>query len=972
MQSSASHRSAPLFVGTPFEADLYSDDDGDDNGKATENPYNPINNPQLLLDKPLAVSNTTRLLLGLNKYSHDTSLCAADLQTGQVLYAQAKERIGSRRKHDAGNVATLVDTCLEALNLDLSNIDCLVVNNHHWRVLPMEQNLAHLEWEAGLYMNGGMEDGYTEPENLLPDVPTKLELSHHLAHAFSVAAQAPFDHGMIVVMDGMGETYRTMKQGVKHDPWHYICDFNLPTNPNDAKDNDNKQSPSIQLVPSNLDDLACHDSMFDWREAESVYTFTKTQPDHGNDQGIVDVVPVFKRFTKEHSPPVLYNHGFENMDSLGALYSRVSSHIFGDWNACGKVMGLAPWAASQTTWTPIQTTRSKQPVQSPTYQDPIVSGSLYRDNDLFINRTLVQGLPLCARNDPDLFQLDDEDKDDEGMTPKRRKPYDFDRPDRVEDYTDAPAGGSSSAASNVNTGASSPPTPLSPTKVALEAMALAHRMQVDLETVALDFIRHFRKETGSTNICFAGGVALNSVLNGRLALELQQQRGQQQQQLFIPPYPGDDGIAVGCCAYGLFGRRPPTSLPQPTTTDSSAQQSTTESQQFPLLWQKPLSPYLGGWYSQAEIQDALEQAAPWIDVELVRNEEERHARMVEELASGGVIAWYHSRSEMGPRALGHRSILADPRKHGLVRFINQYVKQRETFRPFAPSVLAEQALEWFEGIGDDENSNVSPYMSLTSQVKKHMQHKIPAVTHIDGSSRLQTVTKDDEPAYHALISKFWKRTGVPMVLNTSFNTLPREPIVETPIQAIRSFLYTKGNLEMLVMEDYIIRRKQADLRKLLGDDATSSSKSTEGRPAGEPARPQRAGSVYFQARFSLPQDGPVDEDDEDDTNGPTTWVQMPDRILHIPDHDNKHQSNPESSPSWYELLDELEGEILTACDGTLTLNEMLVRYAAIPDKTNPSKTRSKNDEGVDEETNQIVQNVIHRLVRLYDETFVYW
>ena len=140
--------------------------------------------------------------------------------------------------------------------------------------------------------------------------------------------------------------------------------------------------------------------------------------------------------------------------------------------------------------------------------------------------------------------------------------------------------------------------------------------------------------------------------------------------------------------------------------------------------------------------------------------------IVEELVSGGVVSIYHGRSELGPRALGHRSILADPRKKGLVRFINEFVKKRESFRPFAPSCLAEEAGDWFE-LGEhavEINSNVSPFMSITAQVKESKRDLIPAVTHVDGSSRLQTVTPEAEPICHRLISAFFKATGVSMVM----------------------------------------------------------------------------------------------------------------------------------------------------------------------------------------------------------------
>jgi hypothetical protein len=265
---------------TPFSVDYFDNPYGDEE-----------------FVRSTAVKASTRLVLGINKYSHDTTICAADAESGKVLFAISKERI-TRQKHDSGNSALLVDSCLEALNLDLDSIDLVVMNNHHHRVLPIEANKRQLEWESGLRINAGAEDGYDDPENLLPG-SDRHELSHHLAHAYSTATQAPFDKGLVVVMDGMGETYRTMLRGVD-DP-SYTSDFSFGLD-------------SFQCVPSDLAEKA-GTCCFDWREAESVYTFAKTAKG-------MSLRPIFKRFTQENTPPTLFNHGFENMDSLGALYSR--------------------------------------------------------------------------------------------------------------------------------------------------------------------------------------------------------------------------------------------------------------------------------------------------------------------------------------------------------------------------------------------------------------------------------------------------------------------------------------------------------------------------------------------------------------------------------------------------------------------------------------------------------------------------
>jgi predicted NodU family carbamoyl transferase len=855
------HRINTRTWSTPFEQDFYNAELTNDNN---ERPF-------------LAVSPDTRLVIGLNKYSHDTSLCAADLDTGKVLFALSKERL-TRTKADAGNVASLVETCLQSLDLELRNVVKVVMNNHHHRILPLEANVRQLEWEVGLGINGGVEAGLDEAENLLPSVTTsKMELSHHLAHAYSVAAQAPFELGLVVVMDGMGETYRTMRRAIEMGDEAYTSDLCFDPN-------------SYEVIPSDIAKQAAT-SYFDWREAESVYVFTKSET-------ALAIRPIFKRFTPERSPPTLYNHGFENMDSVGAVYSRASSHIFGDWNACGKVMGLAPWANYQ--WTD----DSGRRLTPPRYDCPIMAGQLHseeRGKAFGIDRTLLEGMPYIARADPDLFTAD-------GSVARRR--YDFDDGTMVNDNND-------------DENAESQPAKATeqrlPTNVALEAIALSNRVQSDLENVVLDFVRHFQVKTGAPNLCLAGGVALNSVLNGRLSRELGFQR------TFIPPYPGDDGIAIGCCAFGLFGNP---YLPYLTPS------------QVPM-WQQPLSPYLGPMPSESDMRAAMEQALPWLNVEAIRDDNQRLQIMASELERGSVIAWYQSRSEMGPRALGHRSILADPRKKGLVRFINENVKNRESFRPFAPSVLAEEAFNWFDlGGASPPDDNVSPYMSITALVRQDRRDRIPAVTHVDGSSRLQTVTKESEPLYHRLITKFFELTGIPMVLNTSFNTLPGEPIVETPSDAIRSFLCSMGAIEMLVMGDYVIRREPPDLRRLLGEA------SKEGEVVVEAATPIRAGPVSFQSSFDLDNE-PLAADEEVQT---TTRVTMPER----PMHGNGNE--------WFEILDELEGEILSVCDGTATLNDIMGQYTATPE-----------DEQVDMEANQnVLQNIVHRMVRLYEHTFISW
>ena len=644
---------------------------------------------------------------------------------------------------------------------------------------------------------------------------------------------------------------------------------------------------SFQCIPSDLKEQS-QISYFDWREAESVYVFEKKE-------NTINLRPVFKRFTPENSPPALYNQGFENMDSVGALYSRASSHIFGDWNACGKVMGLAPWMVS--SWkTDGETLKPDEENRR------IMWGTLYseeEDKKFQQDKSVITGMPLISRMDSELF-------DKEGNLIQKRR-YDFD---------DDEGQGTSD-----NDGQQEIRLP---TKIALDAIKLAYRIQIDLEDILLDFVRHFKEKTGEENLCIAGGVGLNSVLNGRLSRELGFSN------TYISPYPGDDGIAVGCCAFALFGNE---HLDKKSEVDAPPR---------PPIWKTPLSPYLGPEPTEASIKAAIEAAAPWLEVEAIRDEDTRILMAAEEIESGGVVAWYNGRSELGPRALGHRSILADPRKKGLVRFINQHVKKRESFRPFAPSVLEEHAAEWFD-LGDTtKDSNKSPYMSLTAIVHESKRSRIPAVTHVDGSSRLQTVTAEAEPLYHKLITKFYELSGVPLVLNTSFNTLPGEPIVENPSDAIRSFLCSMGSIEMLVMGDYVIKRAKPNLKKLLGE-ATK-----QGDVLTEHACPKRAGVATFQTTFEAA--GEVLEEEAVETH---TKVHMPSRPMH---HDKA---------AWFEVLDELEGELLSVCDGSNSLNDILAEYTAMSEDEDMSKERV-------EDTQVLLQNIVHRLVRLYEHTLISW
>lgn len=319
-------------------------------------------------------------------------------------------------------------------------------------------------------------------------------------------------------------------------------------------------------------------------------------------------------------------------------------------------------------------------------------------------------------------------------------------------------------------------------------MDLARSVQAVTEDVVLKMARHAHRETGLDNLCMAGGVALNCVANGRLVRE------GPFKNVWLQPAAGDAGGAVGAALATWH-----MAMKQPRETQvPDAMQGT----------------YLGPQFGMDAIREAVADAG--IPAAAIHESTggstagDLVARTAAHLAEGRVAGWFSGRMEFGPRALGGRSILADPRGREVQRTVNLKIKYRESFRPFAPSVTAEAASDWFDLDTD------SPYMLLVAQVRNatiggegldrlhHIDSPVPAVTHVDGSARIQTVTAEQNPRYHALLKAFERLTGCPMLVNTSFN-VRGEPIVCTPADAIRCFLDT--HMDVLVLEDMIIDKR---------------------------------------------------------------------------------------------------------------------------------------------------------------------
>ena len=570
-------------------------------------------------------------ILGLNTYDHDVSACL--LRDGEIAFAIAKERV-TREKHASGYHKEVVDYCLDAEAITLADVDLIVRNCYILPVEEMERRLVYQDMPGFLDEN---ERIHANSDPLFRARSDKVvTISHHLAHAYSAFAVCPFDEGVVMVVDGVGS---------------YSSDVTEP-----------------YPKTSSIDPLA--------RESESYYRFSGT------------TLETLKKVWMQPSRGFLSDEFF-NMPGLGALYSRASTYVFGDWNKCGELMGLAPYGRPG------------------------------------------QRQPLMSLDDGELHVPDWSD--------------DFPQPwlmDSGRKWEASPAMG--------------------------HWEDLAWQVQDDTERVLLARARWLRETTGAKNLCLAGGVALNCVANGRIAREAGFEN------IWVQPAAGDDGIAIGCAYYGHLA-----------------------------LQKKPRGfvmghAFVGADYTDADIRDAIDR--PIFKLETVRTlHKDICAETAKLLASGQVVGWFQGRSEFGPRSLGNRSILADPRKAAMKDILNSRVKHRQPFRPFAPIVLAERAAEIFEGEHD------SPFMLLAKHVRPEWRDRVPAIVHVDGTARVQTVRAEHNYLLHRLLKEFEARSGVPVLINTSFN-VKGEPIVETPHDAAACFLAT--GLDYLVLHDMLIAKSR--------------------------------------------------------------------------------------------------------------------------------------------------------------------
>jgi len=293
---------------------------------------------------------------------------------------------------------------------------------------------------------------------------------------------------------------------------------------------------------------------------------------------------------------------------------------------------------------------------------------------------------------------------------------------------------------------------------------IAATLQDVLEEALIKIARHVHAKTGLTKLCLAGGVALNCVANGRVLRETPFD------EIFVQPAAGDDGASIGCAAY-LY---------------------------HTLMGHPRGGPLRNAFLGDEFSHDAVERFLGGQGVACERYPRERLLSFVaEQIARDRIVGWFQGRMEFGPRALGNRSILANPANPQMKDILNRRVKHREPFRPYAPSVLLDQARDYFD------LAVPSPFMLLVAPVKPERRDAVPAITHVDGTARVQTVARDENPLFHDLISEFRNRTGLPLVLNTSFN-VRGEPIVRSPADALACFAH--ADMDYLVLDDLVVSK----------------------------------------------------------------------------------------------------------------------------------------------------------------------
>ena len=715
-------------------------------------------------------------ILGISCYYHDAA--AALIRDGELIAAAEEERF-SRIKHDSGFPTHAIRFCLEAGGIDARDLDYFVFYEkpfikferillsslqtvpRSWRVFreAMVHWLLDKLWIKGLVRN---ELG-VEAEKI-------LFCEHHLSHAASTFYPSPFQEAAILTVDGVGEWTTTAIGYGRGTEVTLTKELRFPH--------------SLGLLYS------AFTAYLGFQVNEGEYKVMGMAP-YGEPKYVDKVRKLIDLkedgsfwldmdyFSYHYSLDKTFNRRFEEL--FGPPRTPESSSPFQE-AAILTVDGVGEW-----TTTAIGYGRGTEVTLTKELRFPHSLGLLYSAFTAYLGFQVNEGeykvMGMAPYGEPKYVdkvrKLIDLKEDGSfwldmdyfsyhyslDKTFNRRFEELFGPPRTPESYFFTPSSGYPSYFG------AKPPDYEEKARQNQHYADVAASIQTVTEEALLNLARALHRETGLANLCIAGGVGLNSVANGRILRETPFER------LFIQPAAGDGGGALGAALWAyhsLLGK------PRSFRMEHAC-------------W--------GQAYSDAEARAFLEEAG--IPYTYLEDEEALIDRVVDAIVDGQVVGWFQGRFEWGPRALGNRSILADPRRTDMKEIVNTKIKFREPYRPFAPSILAERAEEYFDLPGAAE---VLParFMLLVAPVREDKREVIPAVTHVDGSGRPQTVVADQSPRYHRLISRFEEATGVPALLNTSFN-LRGEPIVTTPANAYNTF--ASSGMDLLVMNHHLVEAK---------------------------------------------------------------------------------------------------------------------------------------------------------------------
>ena len=886
------------------------------------------------------------VVLGVNKYSHDASVVIVGAESGRVLYACTKERI-TRRKHDGGGVAEVVRAGLETLGMDLDAVAAVAQGNHH-RAVWLDERPRVLGMVAA-----ASDQSVVDPHNLFPSVSGRhrAEVTHHLAHALGASAtagsggspDAPRTPFLCIVMDGMGERadrfrftagHRVMNKdegevmvedcegGCEGDRVPLVSDSGLS----------GWEHTVHEVCPRGRGRGQVPDA---YREAESCYLVEDAAADEENAGRGIRLTPLFKRWCggTRGDGEVGYGDWFlAPNDSIGAVYSDVAHRVFGDWNSCGKVMGLAPWAAPGSDgssrwggeaqrWSPMARKAVERLLTEGKGTRWILRGDVWPA----LTKGTTSAVPLSRGDVAAVLAIAAVGTVLEGD--EEWPPSDLDM-EGMGGLWDGFAPGDG------------------PVRDAVRSCcaALAFTLQRETEEVALAFVDACQddanvrlKASGALDVVLCGGVALNSVLNGRVEAQLVKAG---RARTFVPPAPGDEGAALGCAVAALRAL-------EEVSHDSRVGCFS--------IADASILPFAGPGYVANDIEVALHEYRDWlmpvVDALAIEDDMEWVSRA---MVDGSIVFWYEGRGEWGPRALGHRSILVDPRDAWAVDRINSQVKFREDFRPLAPAILEEHAAEWFDtGVANDGRAAcASRTMGKVWAFRdKELAGRGPACAHADLTARPQTIPAAHSGPlrrYRRVVEYFHAATGIPFVLNTSFNTRPREPPVETPADAIGAFLYAAvqgGASEVASTSSTAVEGSGVMVLCLGSRKIFQPAECPIDEVHGRLRPGLRPDSVRVERRHAAWE---LVRHEREDTLDESVELVV------------RNGMGDASDQVVHPLTDVLEAEIYALCDGSSSVKDLVDALCV-----------NNEDYGFDEDADEVTESdVLFRLARLWRRTLV--